>query len=147
MKSLTLTALAVVLVGALPRAVTAQAAPTGVRGDMIAQIDDAAGKIQQLAEAFPQDKYSWRPGAGVRSVSEAFMHVAGGNYFLMSFAGVAAPAGTSENMDAITDSAKVVDQLNARSRTCAPPSPRPPVRISTSPPRCSARRQPIATST
>jgi uncharacterized damage-inducible protein DinB len=111
MKSLTLTALAVVLVGALPRAVTAQAAPTGVRGDMIAQIDDAAGKIQQLAEAFPQDKYSWRPGAGVRSVSEAFMHVAGGNYFLMSFAGVAAPAGTSESMDAITDRAKVVDQL------------------------------------
>jgi uncharacterized damage-inducible protein DinB len=111
MKSLTLTSLALVLVSALPRAAAAQAAPSGVRGDVIAQIDDAAGKIQQLAEAIPQDKYSWRPGTGVRSVSEAFMHVAGGNYFLMTFAGVTAPAGTSENMDAITDRAQVLDQL------------------------------------
>lgn len=111
MKHLTLTALALVLVGALPHAVSAQAAPSGLRGDMIAQLDDAAGKIQQLAEAIPQDKYSWRPGAGVRSVSEAFMHVAGGNYYLLTFAGVTAPAGTSENMDAITDRAQVLDQL------------------------------------
>jgi len=111
MKSLTLTALALVLIGALPHAVSSQAAPSGIRGDMIAQLDEAAGKIQQLAEAIPQDKYSWRPGAGVRSVSEAFMHVAGGNYFLMTFAGVSAPAGTSENMDAITDRAQVLDQL------------------------------------
>ena len=111
MKRLTLSSLALVLVSALPHPVAAQAAPSGVRGDMIAQINDAAGKIQQLAEAIPQEKYSWRPGAGVRSVSEAIMHVAGGNYYMMSFAGVAAPAGTSENMDAITDRAKVVDEL------------------------------------
>ncbi|MGH7427427.1 MAG: DinB family protein [Candidatus Methylomirabilaceae bacterium] len=111
MKSLTLASLALVLVSALPRTAAAQAAPSGVRGDMIAQLDDAAGKIQQLAEAIPQDKYTWRPGAGVRSMSEAFMHVAGGNYYLMTFAGVPAPAGTSENMDAITDRAKVIDNL------------------------------------
>ena len=112
MKRLTLSSLALVLVSsALPRTAAAQAAPSGVRGDMIAQIDDAAGKIQQLAEAIPQDKYSWRPGAGVRSVSEAFMHVVGGNYYLMTFAGVTAPAGTSEDMDKITDRAQVVDNL------------------------------------
>ena len=67
--------------------------------------------LRPFAEAIPQDKYSWRPGAGVRSVSEAFMHVAGGNYFLMTFAGVTAPAGMSENMDAITDRAQVLDNL------------------------------------
>jgi len=111
MKSLTLTALVLALVGALPHALSAQAAPSGVRGDMIAQIDDAAGKIQQLAEAIPQDKYSWRPAPGVRSVSEAIMHVAGGNYYLLSFAGAAAPAGTPQNMEAITDRAQVLDNL------------------------------------
>lgn len=111
MKSLTLCSLALLLVSALPRTAAAQAAPTGVRGDMIAQLDDAAGKIQQLAEAIPQDKYTWRPGTGVRSVSEAFMHVVGGNYYLMTFAGVTAPAGTSEDMDKITDRAKVIDNL------------------------------------
>jgi len=111
MKSLSLTFLALVLVSALPRTASAQAAPSGLRGDMIAQLDDAATKIQQLAEAIPQDKYSWRPGPGVRSVSESFMHVAGGNFFLLKFAGVTAPAGTSENMDAITDRAQVLDNL------------------------------------
>jgi hypothetical protein len=29
-----------------------------------------------LAEAIPADKYSWRPGPGVRSVSEVLMHIA-----------------------------------------------------------------------
>ena len=29
-----------------------------------------------LADAIPADKYGWRPGPGVRSVSEVFMHIA-----------------------------------------------------------------------
>ena len=31
------------------------------------------GKFVGLAEAFPQDKYTWRPMDGVRSVSEVLM--------------------------------------------------------------------------
>ena len=90
----------------------AQASPSGVRGEILAQFDDAANKILQLAEAIPQDKYGWRPAAGVRSISEVFMHVAGGNYYVLTFAGVKSPGGMPENAEtAVTDRAQVVDQL------------------------------------
>lgn len=78
--------------GAASAQAAPQAAPKGIRGEMLAQLDDAAGKLQQLAEAIPQDKLAWRPAAGVRSVGEVLMHVTGGNYYLTTFAGVKAPA-------------------------------------------------------
>lgn len=80
----------------------AQAAPAlkGVRADMMAQLDDAAGKLEQLAGAIPEDKLSWRPATGVRSVGEVVMHVTGGNYFLLSFAGVKAPADAPQGENA-----------------------------------------------
>ena len=34
-------------------------------------------------ERYPPE-YSWRPGADVRSISEVYMHVAGGNYCLLA---------------------------------------------------------------
>jgi uncharacterized damage-inducible protein DinB len=81
---------------------------------MIAQFDDAATKLVRLAEAMPQDKYSWRPGAGVRSVSEVLMHVAGGNYLIASMAGVPAPAGVTEGGEtSVTDRAQVIARLKA----------------------------------
>ena len=85
MKHRILASLAAVLTAA-PLVLSAQA-PTGARADMLAQFDDAAGKISQLADAIGQDKYGWRP-SGARSVSEVLMHVVGGNYYLLTFAGV-----------------------------------------------------------
>lgn len=40
------------------------------------------GQVVQLAEAFSEDQYDWRPSEGVSSVGEALLHVAGANYFL-----------------------------------------------------------------
>lgn len=37
-------------------------------------------KVVGLAEAIPADKYGWRPAPGVRSVSEALMHIASAHY-------------------------------------------------------------------
>ena len=94
MKSVALITLGLVsLVSAGTQRASAQgaAAPTGVRAEMLAQLDDAAGKLQQLAEAIPQDKLAWRPGTGVRSVGEVLMHVTGANYYVPTFAGVKAP--------------------------------------------------------
>lgn len=48
----------------------------------------AARQILQLAEAMPEDKYSWRPAPGVRSVSEVYVHIALANLFLLGRAGV-----------------------------------------------------------
>ena len=59
------------------------AAPAGVfQADLLGLIDDVQKKIMSLEEAFPQDKFKWRPAAGVRSVSEAFLHIAYANYGL-----------------------------------------------------------------
>ena len=59
------------------------AAPkSGFRAEFLADLDDVQKKILDLAGAVPADKYTWRPNADVRSVSEVYMHIAGGNYFL-----------------------------------------------------------------
>jgi uncharacterized damage-inducible protein DinB len=44
-----------------------------------------------LAEAIPADKYGWRPGPGVRSVSEVIMHIAQSNYVLLGVTGPKLP--------------------------------------------------------
>ena len=56
------------------------------------EFNHAARQILQLAEATPAEKFAWRPAPGVRSVSEVYMHIAIGNFFLLSQAGVK-PAG------------------------------------------------------
>jgi len=47
-----------------------------VRKQFLADIDTLHSKFVALANAFPADKYAWRPSPGVRSVGEAFQHVA-----------------------------------------------------------------------
>ena len=70
-----------------PEVVTA----TGIRAEAIANMMDAGDKIIELAGAVPPGKWGWRPGKGVRSVGEVYMHVVQGNYFLCSFLGVTPP--------------------------------------------------------
>jgi len=45
-----------------------------------------------LAEAIPPEKYSWRPGPGVRSTSEVFMHIVVANFWLLSITGPPMPS-------------------------------------------------------
>jgi hypothetical protein len=52
------------------------AAAAEVRKQFMLDLDTLHTKFVALANAFPADKYSWRPGPGVRSVGEVFMHVA-----------------------------------------------------------------------
>jgi uncharacterized damage-inducible protein DinB len=52
-----------------------------VRDAYLADLDSLHAKFVALAEAIPADKFSWRPSAGVRSVSEVLMHVAGEWYY------------------------------------------------------------------
>lgn len=91
----------------------AKAAPSGVRAEITRQITDAQQKLQQLADAMPADKYGWRPGTGVRSVGEVFLHVAAGNYFLGTFLGVNPPAGLDmRNLEKDGgDKAKAIDGM------------------------------------
>ena len=115
MKSISLITLGLLsLISAAPIAaqgnMAAPATLKGVRGDMLAQLDDAASKLEKLAGAIPEDKLSWRPAQGVRSVGEVIMHVTGGNYFLPTFAGVKAPADAPKGENA-TNRAEAISQM------------------------------------
>ncbi len=86
----------------------------GFRGDALAQAADVEKKIEDLAQAMPDDKYSWRPMEGVRSVSEVYMHIAGANYLFPTFMGVKKPEGLERDMEKnITTKAKVLEALKA----------------------------------
>jgi len=90
----------------------APSTPSGLRADVIWQLTDVEKKLVALAEAMPQEKYGWRPGPGVRSVSEVYVHVAGGNYFLPTFLGAKMPEGITRDMEkTVTEKAKVIEAL------------------------------------
>jgi len=77
------------------------AAHEGAKADYLFVWDDAAGKLTGLAEAFPAETYAWRPAEGVRSVGEAFQHVAASVYLLSSMMGVGLPADVPQDMDGL----------------------------------------------
>lgn len=89
-----------------------QAVPAGIRGEILAQFNDGANKLEQLADAIPQDKYTWRPAQGVRSVSEVCLHVAGSNQYILTAVGVASGAqGENDLEHSTTDKAQVIAEL------------------------------------
>ncbi|HKM66820.1 MAG TPA: DinB family protein [Candidatus Acidoferrum sp.] len=72
-------------------------------------------KMVELATAIPAEKYTWRPEAGVRSVSELFLHVTAANYNIPGMISGTAPmpAFKAEGFEtSTTDKAKIIDQLN-----------------------------------
>jgi len=72
-------------------------------------------KYVDLAEALPGGKYTWRPEAGVRSISELFLHVAGANYaFPPLMTGTSPAAGFNKEgfEKSTTEKAKIIEQLN-----------------------------------
>jgi uncharacterized damage-inducible protein DinB len=70
-------------------------------------------QLVALAEAIPAEKFAWRPGPGVRSTSEVFMHVAGANFGLLSITGIKMPADwKSADMEkTVTAKAEVINWL------------------------------------
>lgn len=73
--------------------VAAQEGPAGLQGDVLMSMEDARDKVLALVDAIPDDKLSWRPGEGVRSISEVMAHIAGGNYFFGTMLGAEMPEG------------------------------------------------------
>ena len=60
-----------------------------LKTSFLADLEVMRGKYVGLAEAFPQDKYDWRPMEGVRSVAEVLMLAAmeGYSFIPTSFGG------------------------------------------------------------
>jgi len=95
------------------KAAAAKPAASGVRGEILRQIDAARDKLIALAEATPADKYTWRPNDKVRTTGEVFAHVAGGNYFIPTLWGVKPPEGVDPRSfdKEAGDKAKTIDSL------------------------------------
>ena len=94
-------------------ALPAAKVPQGFRAEFLANLDDVQDKIMKLAEATPAEKYSWRPSADVRSISEVYTHIAGSNYFLCTFLGIDPPAGMDQDMEKhVTKKADVLAELH-----------------------------------
>jgi uncharacterized damage-inducible protein DinB len=84
----------------------------GFRVEFLNELNVVEKKMIDLANAMPQEKYSWRPGEGVRSVSEVYMHIATTNFMLPQFAGIKPPDGLDRNMEkTVTDKVKVLTIL------------------------------------
>lgn len=108
------TVLVLLAVAAVVHAQT-QSAPvgSGFRADWKQNLDGVKKKVLDLAEAMPAEKYSWRPAEGVRSVGEVYMHIAIGNYFLLSRLGITPPADAParDAEKTVTEKAKIIESL------------------------------------
>jgi uncharacterized damage-inducible protein DinB len=62
-------------------------APDSLAGvDVLAALGDLETKVMGLANAVPEEKYSWRPAPGVRSFGEVFLHIAATNKMILTIA-------------------------------------------------------------
>jgi uncharacterized damage-inducible protein DinB len=86
----------------------------GFRERAVVELKGVQKEIVALAQAMPQEKYTWRPADGVRSVSEVYLHLAAGNFGLTARAGVPPKTGfTFQGFEKSTaDKAQIVRQLN-----------------------------------
>ena len=82
---------------------------------------DAAGvlghvqkEMVSLLQAMPQNKFNWRPGKGVRSVGEVYVHAAGSAYWFGKTLGFQVPDGAQAKMKDLeksTDKAQIEKAL------------------------------------
>ena len=94
---------------------------SGFQPEFLFSFNDAEAKVLSLAKAMPAEKYSWRPGPGVRSVGEVYVHIANGNRLLLGMTNGMPPreefmklvGGNEQREKTITDKAKVVADLEA----------------------------------
>jgi uncharacterized damage-inducible protein DinB len=106
--------------------------------DLLLPFHELRDKVMLLAEAVPEEKYDWRPGPGVRSFKEVFLHIALGNRLMLNIASGAArdallkqidensaaekaPASKAQILDKLRDSFATLQQTleNARAGSLA----------------------------
>lgn len=64
--------------------------------ELAQDLETVRAKVVGLAENVPESAYTWRPGEGVRSIGEVYMHIASANFRFPSMIGVSPPADTPE---------------------------------------------------
>jgi uncharacterized damage-inducible protein DinB len=115
---LSVSALALLFAAAVAPTFAQEAPPASkafdFRSEAVVELKAAQDELVSLAQAMPQEKYTWRPAEGVRSVSEVYLHVAAGNFGLMAVAGAPPyPGFKFQGFEkSTTDKAKIIELLN-----------------------------------
>src|SRR6478752_6489700 len=92
--------------------VLAQHAPEGIWEGYDGEWKHVSSQLIALAEATPEEKFAWRPAAGVRSTSEVYMHIALANFYLLSVTGPKMPEDLKQEMEkTVTSKAEVIRWL------------------------------------
>lgn len=73
--------------------------PGPMMPDLGTDVEGVREKLLGLANAIPEEMWGWRPGEGVRSVGEVFLHVTADNYYIPTGVGVMAPEWTGIDPD------------------------------------------------
>ena len=100
------------LIGAGPALAQNQKLPEGIWQGYDGEWLHVSQQLIALAEATPEEKFSWRPAPGVRSTSEVYMHIVEANFGLLSVTGPKMPADMKEGMEkSVTAKADVISWL------------------------------------
>jgi len=86
-----------------------------MKAQALVDLQDLHKRMVALAQAIPADKYSWRPEAGSRSVSEVFLHVTAANHNIPTMmTGVTGDESFKAKgfETSTTDKAKIVEELD-----------------------------------
>ena len=83
---------------------------TGYRSEVMAIVMIQENEFVRLAEVIPADKYTWRPGPGVRSIAEVLLHASAANYNMYKSVGAMPPAGldVAGLEESTTDKTKII---------------------------------------
>jgi uncharacterized damage-inducible protein DinB len=89
-----------------------------MKAQSLLDLDTQNKKFINLAEALPQDKFTWRPSPDTRSFAEVFLHVSGERYGILALGGATPPAGFDEKTyeKSTTDKAEIVAELKKSAR-------------------------------
>lgn len=77
----------------VPAAASSPAPTSGARAEFLDEIAYYEQRYTRLADAVPAEKYSWRPGEGVRSIGEVYAHIVAANYGIARALGTQPPPG------------------------------------------------------
>ena len=90
-----------------------------LRQQYLMDMDSLHAKVMALATAIPEDKYTWRPQAGVRSVGEVLGHLAGEWYYYLPQsvaakpqADYASPRESLPKLEKVAGKQAMLDELN-----------------------------------
>src|SRR5438105_3027272 len=86
--------------------------PEGIWQGYDGEWKHVSSQLIALAEATPDEKFAWRPAAGVRSTSEVYMHIVLANFYMLKAIGSKMPAELKEGIEKqITSKGDVISWL------------------------------------